>query len=147
MNTPRATDRVTIERTFSAAPELVYAAWTDPAILARWISPNPNLQVRVEGTAVEGGAYAVHMGAGYTVRGTWLTLRPFDLLELDWSWDREDHPPSHVRVELSAEPEGTRLALTHSRLADAQEAAGHGEGWTLSLTRLDDVFAETPPRA
>lgn len=140
MSTPPATEHIIVERLLVGPPEAAYAAWTDPLILAQWISPNSDLDVQVEGVAVEGSAYAVHMGAKYTVRGNWLRLRPFDLIELDWSWDHEDQPPSHIRIELAAEPNGTHLVLTHSRLADAEEAAGHGEGWALSLARLAGVL-------
>ncbi|MGC0141977.1 SRPBCC family protein [Pseudactinotalea sp. Z1732] len=146
MNTRAPHDSVVVERSFNVPPQQLFAAWTDPLFLARWISPNPSHQVQVEGVAEPGGAYAIRMGPSYTVRGTWLTLRPQELIELDWSWDHEDLPASHIRVELIAESGGTRLVLTHSRLADAEEAAGHGEGWQLNLARLADVLSGTAGR-
>ena len=39
---------VRIERVVPASPERVFAAWTDPALLARWMSPVGRAEAEVE---------------------------------------------------------------------------------------------------
>ena len=132
------TDDVCIERLLAAPPDRVYAAWTAPAILRRWFCPNPALALEVTADAVVGGHYRVDMGKGrYVAEGEYTALEPGRLVELTWRWTHEDGPASTVRVELSETPDGgTRLVLRQAGLADADDAAGHREGWELSLDRL-----------
>lgn len=140
-----------IERTLTAPPERVYAAWTEPAILSRWYCPNPALPLEVAADAVVGGRYRVDMGNGaYVAEGEYTDLVPGRLVAFTWRWTTSDAPASHVRVELSPAPDGgTRLVLQHTGLADADDAQGHREGWELSLDRLAglDPTASAPGTA
>lgn len=137
---------VHIERTLAAAPDRVYAAWTDPAIMQRWLCPNPDLPLDVTAHAVVGGRYRVDMGGGrYVVEGVYTALEPGRLVELTWRWTHEDGPASTVRVELSEAPGGgTRLVLRQTGLPSADDADGHREGWRLSLDRLAGLEPSRP---
>lgn len=134
---------VRIERTLTAPPERVFAAWTDPAVLRRWYCPNPDLPLEVEADARVGGRYRVDMGEGrYVAEGEYTALVPGRLVAFTWRWTSSDGAPSAVRVELSPTPDGgTHLVLRHTGLADAEDAQGHGEGWELSLARLEALVA------
>src|SRR3546814_5537758 len=47
--TARPSDReLTLTRVYDAPPETLYRAWTDPAMLKRWIAPRPYETVRAE---------------------------------------------------------------------------------------------------
>lgn len=129
---------VRVERTLTAPPDRVYAAWTDPAILQRWFCPNPDLPLAVQADAVVGGRYRVDMGEGrYVAEGEYTALVPDRLVAFTWRWTSSDDVGTVVRVELSPTADGgTRLVLQQSGLADADDAAGHREGWELSLDRL-----------
>jgi len=135
------TPHVRIERTLMASPERVYAAWTDPAVLSRWYCPNPDLALEVTADAVVGGAYRVDMGGGaYVAEGVYTELDPPRVVAFTWRWTTDPGGvESHVHVELSPDGAGTRLILLHTGLTDADDAAGHREGWDLSLDRLADV--------
>ena len=129
--------RVRVERTLTAPPERVFAAWTDPAILRRWYCPNPDLPLEVEADARVGGRYRVDMGGGrFVAEGEYTELVPGRVVAFTWRWTTSD-AVSAVRVELSPTPDGgTRVVLVHTGLADAEDAQGHGEGWELILGRL-----------
>lgn len=133
---------IRIERTFAAPPEKVWAAWTDAALMSRWFCPNPDLTVEATADAVVGGRYRVDMGGGrYVAEGTFTALEPGRVVAMTWRWTTSDEPESALRVELEpASGGGTRLVLLHSGLADADDAAGHAEGWELSLGRLDALL-------
>lgn len=65
MNNP--THSVTIARTINASADDLYAAWTDPSIMRRWMGKTVNANVkiggryRIENEAADGGVY-VHTG-------------------------------------------------------------------------------------
>lgn len=131
-----------VERTLSAPPERVFAAWTDPAILRRWYCPNPDLPLEVTADVRVGGRYRVDMGGGrFVAEGEYTELVPGRVVAFTWRWTTSD-AVSAVRVELSPTPEGgTRLVLVHTGLADADDARGHREGWELELARLEALDA------
>lgn len=131
---------VRLERRIAAGPAHVYAAWTDPVLLARWYCPNPDLPVTATTDLVVGGAYRIQMGP-HVVEGVFTELRPAEVVAFTWQWTSLGEPVSHVRVELTpADDGGTHLVLRHSGLSPA-DAEGHAEGWTLSLARLEDALA------
>lgn len=75
-----ADDRIlTIERSFRAPPEAVYAAWTDPQALPRWFGPR-GFSCRTHAIDVRvGGEWRFDMvGDGMTFpnRHRWLELAP-----------------------------------------------------------------------
>lgn len=133
-------------RRFGASPARVYAAWTRPEALARWWGPR---HTRVESADVEarvGGRFRVVLvednGARHEVSGAYTAVEPERKLVFTWNW--ADAPPereSRVTVEFRPVPEGTELALTHDRFADADTATRHRRGWTESLERLAARFA------
>jgi uncharacterized protein YndB with AHSA1/START domain len=56
-------------------------------------------------------------------------------------------PPgsSLVEIDLIEQPNGTLLRLTHTGLPNAEQCAGHADGWTHYLGRLAAVAAGRDP--
>lgn len=137
------TDRTArCHRRFEAPIERVWAAWTQPDLLALWYCPNPDLPLAVDADVVPGGAFRVVMGGTYVASGRYTSVEPPTLLEFTWAWEHEpDGGESIVRVELAAEASGTELTLIHRDLESEEDAAGHAEGWELSLGRLAEFLA------
>jgi uncharacterized protein YndB with AHSA1/START domain len=127
---------VRIQRTLPASPERVFAAWTDPSSLARWISPVGHAEAEVEPWV--GGRLRVTMiGDGRTIEhtGEYRELVHGQRLVFSWRSPFTGAEASVVTVELEAVASGTSLTLVHERLpADAVES--HGGGWSLILDRL-----------
>lgn len=142
---PAGPREVRIERTVAAPVERVFRAWTTADLLARWYCPNPDLALAVHldpDPALAGGAYRVDMGDGrYVAEGRYTDVVEPRLVAFTWRWLSDPDAWSHVRVELAPTGAGTRVLLVHSGLADADGAAGHAEGWALSLDRLADLAA------
>lgn len=120
----------TIEQTvrIAAAPETVWALWTEPRRLAEWWG------AEAEVLAEPGGVYRVAMESGPVMRGTFIELDPPSRLVFSFGWEGngpgEPLAPGSTRVEVTLTPDGgdTVLVLRHSGLPPA--AAGeHGEGW------------------
>ena len=71
---------VTLVRRIKAPAARVYAAWTDPAKVARWWAQDSAQVVGVEVDAQVGGAYRIRMlradGAASEAAGVYLELAP-----------------------------------------------------------------------
>jgi uncharacterized protein YndB with AHSA1/START domain len=120
---------VRFERRYGASPEELWAAWTDPERLSRWLG------AVVAGTVAPGSAFRLEWGedASAQVELVVRELRRPELLV--WEWTVLGEPPTLLRVELTPDGGGTLLALDHSRLPAAQQA-GHAAGWEAYLDAL-----------
>jgi uncharacterized protein YndB with AHSA1/START domain len=126
---------IRIERVLPATIGRVYDAWTRADLLAQWYCPNPDLELKVEADVRAGGDYVVRMGP-HVVRGTYLEVEPPRRLVFSWKWDGTDDDPTWVEVELSEVADGTRMLLSHTGFATAEDAANHRLGWDPELGRL-----------
>ena len=130
---------VRIERVLPATIGQVYDAWTRAELLTRWYCPNPAWELKVSADVRVGGDSVVEMGP-HVVRGTYLEVERPRRLAFSWKWDGTDDEPTRVEVELSEVADGTRMLLTHTGFATAEDAANHGLGWEPELGRLANLL-------
>jgi uncharacterized protein YndB with AHSA1/START domain len=123
----------TLDRTYSASADRVFAYFTDPDLLARWFCPNPELPTSCDLDVRPGGAWRIVMG-DWVVGGSYVEVEPPHRLVFTFDWDHDDDPPTTVTVEITPTVDGTRLVLAHE---EADDDGGHEEGWTLGFVRLD----------
>lgn len=136
------TKPVTVTRTFKARPERVFAAFEDPAEMARWMR-QPGSKTEVQTLDVrEGGAVQVEMtwdnGMFIRLFGTFQRVEKPSLLEFTWAMEGDDANNGVVTVEFEPHGTGTELTLTHEGLtgpAQAQSKAGWN-GWFDGLQQL-----------
>jgi uncharacterized protein YndB with AHSA1/START domain len=126
----------TLERTYAATPERVYAFFTDPDLMAQWFCPNPDLATACELDVRTGGSWRVVMG-DWAVGGSYVEVDPPHRLVFTFDWEHDEDPPTTVSVEITAGPGGTRMVLAHQESA---ADGGHEEGWLLSVARLDGAL-------
>ncbi len=126
---------VVITRTFAAAPERIWAAFTDAGALAAWFWPE-QLATKVTADVRVGGEYRIEsLVADMAISGRYLEVVPTRRIVMSWRWDGEDDE-SVVTIELSPDDDGTEVRLRHERLADDRTAELHEEGWNDCLDRL-----------
>ena len=135
---------VRIERVLPATIGQVYDAWTRAELLTRWYCPNPAWELKVAADVRVGGDYVVEMGP-HVVRGTYLEVAPPHRLAFSWKWDGTDDEPTRVEVELSEAEGGTRMLLTHTGFATAEDATNHRMGWEPELSRLAGLLTTQQP--
>ena len=73
---------------------------------------------------------------------------PVHRLAYSFGWDGSEVVPpgsSLVEIDLVEQPDGTLLRLTHTGLPNAEQCAGHAEGWAHYLGRLTVVAAGRDP--
>jgi uncharacterized protein YndB with AHSA1/START domain len=140
--------RVRIEMALPAPIEDVYAAWTHPVAMARWLAPTGYADVEAD-VRVGGRFRVVMVGDGMSIEhtGTYLTVEPLRELSFTWQSPYTGSEPSVVTVTLTAEGDRTHLLLLHERLSE-DAAKSHRGGWEAILRRLvEEVLRTSEPDA
>jgi uncharacterized protein YndB with AHSA1/START domain len=136
MNADAGDSRLRIERTLPASIEAVFAAWTSPESMARWLSPwghaevecEPRVAGRLRVVMVEGDVRIEHTGE-------YVEFDPPRRLSFTLQSPYTGSGPSLVTVTLSPDGDGTRLELVHEQLPTDQ-VTPHEGGWGTILDRL-----------
>ena len=133
-----------LRRVIDAPVERVYAAWTDPALLRRWLAPGDAAVVRAVADVAVGGTFLVEMrranGRRWLVSGVYREVVPNRRLVHTWRWEGSD-VESLVSVEFEPDSAGTtRLTLTHSRFSQEEARDEHVRGWTGCLAKLEALW-------
>lgn len=121
------------EFTVNADAATVFAFFTDPQRLIRWIGVSAELDPR------PGGIFLVDVSSGRVARGEFKEVVPVSHLAYTWGWDGnlENVAPGSSLIEVDLLPNNgnTLVRFTHSGLP-AEAVPGHGDGWTHYLGRL-----------
>ncbi len=112
---------VTLEKTYDAAPEAVWKAWTDPELLKQWWGPD---NVTIPACSVDlrvGGIFSITMEAGEAMgpyKGTlWPMTATFTAVE----------PQSHLAYDAEAWTEGHKDTTTIHQTTDVAFATEDGK--------------------
>ena len=139
---PSGTDAIEHEVWVDARPETVFAFFTDPQKLVRWIGVAATLDPR------PGGMCRIAMAGPAVMHGEFVEVVPSSRVVVTWGWEEKlfNVPPASTLVEvaLAAERGGTRVRLTHSRLPDAARDF-HRAGWDYFIPRLVMVATGKDP--
>src|SRR5689334_14374399 len=131
------------ETHITAPPAAVFALLTDPEKILRWMG------TEAETEPEPGGIYLVNVTGARFARGSFREVVPVHRLAYSFGWDGSDVVPpgsSLVEIDLVEQPPGsTLLRLTHSGLPNAEQCAGHNEGWANYLGRLACVCEGRDP--
>jgi len=124
---------VVCEMEIAAAPETVFAFFTDPELMVRWMGEEATLAPH------PGGACRIRVHGDNVARGEYVAVEPPSRVVFTWGWENEDSPvppgSSTVEVVLAPSRVGTVVTLSHGGLpVEAREP--HGAGWTHYLARL-----------
>ena len=137
---------LSLVRTIKATPEKVYAAWTEPKTLKKWMSPSDTMDITTAETDLRvGGKYRIVMrepdGKEHRVGGVYKELSPGRRLVFTWGWDGSQEATTLVTIELRKNGAGTELTLTHTKFADEAARDMHSQGWIGCVGRLEKLFA------
>jgi len=137
---------LTIRRRFNAPPTRVYAAWTEPAQIARWFGPGKVVIVDAVFETHAGGRFAIHArspdtGDDHHVSGTVKEAKPNEKLVYTWAWRSTPDRESLVTVEFKPDGGGTLLVLTHEKFFDDGARDRHNMGWTGAFDKLEAYLA------
>jgi uncharacterized protein YndB with AHSA1/START domain len=143
----------TLERTYRATPERVYAAWSEVGARSQWfIGPEGWREMRREMDFRVGGRELVEGRKGdgrvslYTARFHALIAARHIVFVYDMHLDEVHHSTSLATVELIAVAEGTRLRFNEqvAFLDGTTDAHGREHGTAVLLDRLSTYLASGP---
>jgi uncharacterized protein YndB with AHSA1/START domain len=148
ITTPRDEPVIIVRRFLAARPDLVFRAWSDPALLRRWWGPRRLEVVECELDSRVGGTWRiVHRapdGTEFGFHGRILELDPPRRRVHTWVYEGASDDEAVETLELSAVEGGTMLTVTtrHVSVAarDQHVAAGMETGIVESYQRLDEVL-------
>ena len=144
-----------LTRTFDAPPELVFKAWTDPAIVARWWGPKDYTNPVCELDPHPGGAIRIHMrapdGTLFPMTGVFDSIvEPNQMLFTLAVLDAEGKPLFEVETSVTLAPtdDGKTLLTLRATVGRCtpqghQYTSGMELGWTQTLDRLADLLTKS----
>jgi uncharacterized protein YndB with AHSA1/START domain len=144
---PKATFRnFAISRVFDAPRELVFAAWTKPEQLTRWLCPKDFQVTFVEADVRKGGEWRSGMrspeGIDYTMRGTYCIVVEPELLVFTHAWEdslEPGHIPDHelvITVVLLERDGKTEMTFSVTGLTSEDSNSGQRQGWSEAFDNL-----------
>jgi uncharacterized protein YndB with AHSA1/START domain len=146
-----------LTRTFNAPIELVFKAWTDPAMVVKWWGPKGYTNPVCEVDPHIGGKMRIHMrapdGTVYPMTGVFESLVEPTQIVFTSAALRDGKPMFEIRntVTLAPTDEGKtvltlRATVTMAEEDTAQYLDGMEMGWTQSLDKLADLLADPSAR-
>lgn len=132
---------LTIKRRFNAAPEKVFAAWTDPEKVKRWMGPGEVKVLSAESDARSGGRYRWLMrapdGENHDVSGVYREVIPNEKLVFTWAWKSTPERQSLVTLTFKRDGDGTLFTMVHEQFYDESARDRHQHGWSSAIEKLE----------
>lgn len=139
-------DEIRITRWFNAPRQLVFNAWTDPAMLVRWFGCAAFTTMDAKADARAGGAWRVVMrspeGEDFPAYGEYIEVVAPERIVMTHQWEKQVagvNPERHrtrVTVEFAEENGGTLLEFRQTGLATIASRDSHIGGWSDSMDAL-----------
>ena len=136
--------QIQFERTIDAGITKVFAAWTTPDLIAKWMPGTQHAESMI--TTVDtckGGGYRCEMllegGEEIVMKGTDATFTAPNKIVYMLAWELPDEfppvPETKVSVDLTKRGRKTLVSLKHSRLTSEMKESV-GAGWQAAFNQL-----------
>jgi uncharacterized protein YndB with AHSA1/START domain len=152
-----------ITRVFNAPRELVWKAWTDPAMQMQWMGPRgfktteldmPKTPGAPWRRTMEGFVPATNERVQLKQHGTVLEVRPPELLVFSFAWNvpaevglsNMDIEENTITVRLEERGKQTVMTFNQGLFLSASARDGHMGGWNSSFDKFMDLLAAEQPR-
>lgn len=136
---------LTIKRRFNAAPAKVFAAWTDPEKVKRWMGPGEVQVMRAECDPRVGGRFRWLMktpaGEEHDVSGVYREVVANEKLVFTWAWKSTPERESLVTLTFKDDNGGTVMTLLHEQFFDEAARDSHQGGWNGAMDKLEKYLS------
>ncbi|MCB0411437.1 MAG: SRPBCC family protein [Bdellovibrionales bacterium] len=133
---------VKLHRVFTAPPERVFRAFTDPYAKSKWLPPSGFIAKSHSDDFRVGGKYKMSFinfstGNGHTFGGEYIEIKPNELLRYNDKFDDPNLPGEmQVSVHFKKVSCGTELTVVQEGIPDAIPPEMCYLGWQESLNQL-----------
>ena len=137
-----------MDRVLAAPPDVVFGAFSDANVLAKWWGPQGFTIPSLEFDPRVGERYRIEMqppeGEDFSLTGEFREVDPPGRLAFTFIWDPPNPDDVETVVALSFRDRGesTELALTQGPFKTEERVALHRDGWTDTLDKLERVLAD-----
>lgn len=142
---------VTMVRKLNSPHGAVYAAWTEPALVVRWLAPGADTVTSVTMDVRKGGRFRIEGqhgdGASYSYSGTYLDLAVDRRIALSWVYEGPVPALGGGASVVVADirplgPNLTELTLTHEKLGERDAAEIYRVSWSECIRKLANAATE-----
>ena len=140
---------VVVTRRFAAAPEAVYRAHVEPAIVQRWMLGPPGWSMPVCVSEPRPGGklryeWSDGQGHGFHLTGEFVELVPFSrIVHVERMFLPQQTPDNHIETRFEADGDGTlmtmRMTLPDEQTRAQMLASGMEHGMEDSYVRLEGL--------
>jgi uncharacterized protein YndB with AHSA1/START domain len=132
---------IRISRSFSASPQEVWQAWTDPRLVKSWFGSDPNGKVLDASLDVRpGGTFEVTFrnsdDTQFTCAGTYKEIKKYQRLVFTWTWKDRPEVQESVTLVFQARQTGTLMIFKHANI-DAGTTHDYETGWRSTFDKLE----------
>ena len=143
-----------VRRRLAFPPARVFAAFADASLVSQWLTPSPDVVLRVVQFDFRVGgtyrfAYRVPGGATMFVNGEYRTIEPPSTVVFSWNIEPPDEHAgvrSEVTVTLTPHGTGTDLLIRHAQLTAPGAGRRHEAGWSGAVDQLAAWLSDTRTR-
>jgi uncharacterized protein YndB with AHSA1/START domain len=137
---------VRIERTFAAAREDVFDAWTSPEVMRRWLHCAPDWQTPVAEVDLRvGGKVRVVMrkpdGTEVQARGEYRLIDRPHRLVMTWTFDDEPSNEQLIELSFSGSEGSTTVLMVNSGISTDKRRDAQDDGWHGCFAQLERELA------
>lgn len=133
-----------VRRRFTSVPEKVFAAFAEPRLITRWLTPSPEIALTVlQFDFRVGGVYrfAYHVPGGQPVivGGSYRSIEPPSKIVFSWIIEPPDEHAgleSEVTATITPYDGGAELLIRHEKFVRVDAIERHAQGWRGALDRL-----------
>ena len=131
-----------VRRVIPAPRDAVFAAWTDPELLARWWGPRGVRLAAAEIDLRPGGRYRLaneyQDGSVLWITGVFEVIEHPSRISYTWAHEPVDDDTEHTRVTVRFEDhdQGTEVIVVHHGFGSQRSQQAHREGWADCLNAL-----------
>jgi len=155
-----ASETVQLKHHFTASPEQVFAAWSEPEALNQWFGPHSH-HCKVEQFDFKtGGKYQIRMiptgevddpdchgdtSEDSVCAGQFVEISNPSRIVMSFNWieNGADMGETLLSIDILSAGDGTDLILTHEKIPTEELREAHQGGWQGSLECLEAFFARS----
>jgi uncharacterized protein YndB with AHSA1/START domain len=137
-------DSISLEITNHAPIQNVWKAWTDPALILKWIGSDPKGKgLKAQMDVQPGGTFEISFRGSdrveHTCFGMYTEVKELRKLIFSWEWKSEPGVESLVIIELTPHGNDTFMQFEHTGVGN-HSIHNYLDGWTKTFEKLQQLL-------